>query len=74
MFGKLRKKLFTCTQYVIIRAGRYWNLLPLYIMAKSIMVLRYFIFSQPETNYTIEGIILVHTLIVTDCISIYSDF
>ena len=37
-------------------------------MAKSITVLLYitiFYFSQPETNYIIEGIILVDTLIAT---------
>ena len=54
----------------ICRAGRYWNLLSRYIMAKSITVLLYitiFYFSQPETNYTMEGIILVDTLIATHC-------
>ena len=47
-------------------------------MAKSIMlyyISRYFIFSQPEANYTIEGIILMDTLIATHCMKyIYSDF
>ena len=47
------------------RAGRYWNLLSRYIMAKSITVLLYItyilLFSQPEANYTIECIILVDT-------------
>ena len=53
------------------RAGRYWNLLSRYIMAKSITVLQLYImifyFSQPETNYTIEVIILADTLIATHC-------
>ena len=47
------------------------ELLSRYIVAKNIMVLLYimifYFISQPEANYTIEVIIVVGTLIATQC-------
>ena len=57
----------TCKYTLYTRAGRYWNLLLRYIMAKNIMV--FLIFS----NYAMECIIVVDTFIATYCMKTFNN-